>query len=157
MAEALCPWNAIEALEARCCDPTFPVCWRAFVLACGEVVLPGLPAEAHGWVDAAAAFDRGERSAAELAALSSAAWSFHRGRAESDPWPVQCGLLVVMTGLGVGFDACRWHEGAWHFLNCCGAAGVSDEALAGLLRQHFGPLLPGSPDAEPGAAADGGG
>ncbi len=156
MAEALCPWDAVEALEARCGDPSFPARWRAFVLSCGEAVLPGLPAEARAWAEAAAGFDRGERSANELAALSTAAWAFHRGRADSDPWPVQCGLLVVMTGLGVGFEADRWYEGAWHFLNCCEAAGVPDGVLAGLLRQHFGPLLPEPRHAEPGAAADGG-
>jgi hypothetical protein len=142
MAEALCPWDAIETLEVHCGDRTFPARWRAFVLACGEAVLTGLPAEAREWAEAAAGFDRGERSAAELAALSSAAWAFHRGRAESDPWPVQSGLLVVMTGLGVGFDAHRWHEGAWHFLNACETAGVPDDVLTGLLRRHFGPLLP---------------
>lgn len=142
MAEALCPWDVIEALEAHCDDPMFPARWRAFVLACGETVLPSLPAESHNWAEAAAGFDCGERSAAELAALSSAAWAFHRGRVDSDPWPVQCGLLVVMTGLGVGFDAGRWGEEAWHFLNCCESAGVPDDALADLLHRHFGPLLP---------------
>jgi hypothetical protein len=46
-----------------------------------------------------------------------------------------------MTGLAVGFEADRWHERAWHFLNSCEAAGVPDEVLTRLLRRHFGPLL----------------
>jgi hypothetical protein len=141
MVEALCPWAVIEVLEARCGDPTFPARWRDFVLACGEAVLPSLPVEAREWANAAAGFDGGKRTAAELAALGSAAWAFHRSRAESDPWPVQCGLLVVMTGLAVGFEADRWHERAWHFLNSCEAAGVPEEVLTRLLRRHFGPQL----------------
>jgi hypothetical protein len=142
MGEFLCPWDTIEVLEARAGDPRFPACWRSFVLACGEFVLPDLPAEAREWAECATGFDRGERTADDLSTLSSTAWTFYRNRIDSDPVPVQSGLLIIMTGLGIGFDAGRWCEGAWHFLNCCEEAGLSHEVLAGLLQFHFGSLLP---------------
>jgi hypothetical protein len=105
--------------------------------------------EARNWAEAAAGFERGERTIAEMAALSSAAWAFYRGRVDSDSWAIQCGLLVVMTSLGVGFDVNRWGEGAWHFLNCCEAAGVSDTTLSEMLVRHFGPLLPEQNHSDP--------
>jgi uncharacterized protein (TIGR02996 family) len=141
------PWDAIESLEARYDDPTFLGRWRNFVLACGEAIRPDLPAEARDWLDAAASFDRGERSATELADLYAVARAFDSDRASSDPWPVQCRLTVVMTALGVrfsgfdGVDASRWHEGAWHFLNCGESAGLPGSLLMRFLRWHFGALL----------------
>ena len=142
MAEGLCPWDVIEVLESQCNDPTFAARWRAFVVACGVLVLPSLPAEARMWSEGAVGFDSGERTATELAAIYHAALDFHRDRVATYSWPMECGLLVVMSGLNVGFEAVGWCEGAWHFLNCCEAAGVPDEGLAELLRRHFADLLP---------------
>ncbi|ODA34415.1 hypothetical protein A6X21_17280 [Planctopirus hydrillae] len=58
MEESHSPWDEIEKLEMQCGDVSFSARWRAFVLACGNAVLPGLPLEARGWAEAAAKFDR---------------------------------------------------------------------------------------------------
>ena len=141
MVTAECPWEAIERLEARARHRTFPARWRGFARACGEAVLPDLPAEARAWAHAAAGYDRGERSAADLAALSADAWAFYQARGDADSPAVRSGLLVVMTGLGTGFRAGTWYDGAWHFLHRCAEAGLPDDLLRALLGQHFGPLL----------------
>lgn len=135
------PWDALDRLEAKCSDPTFPGRWSNFVLACAESILPGLPAETRDWVEAAAQFDRGERLATELKELYETAEVLDRSRDNSDPWPIRYGQIVALTALGVrfaGFDTSRWHEGAWHFLNCCEAAGLSHSLLFALLQRHFG-------------------
>jgi len=100
--ETRCPWAMIERLEAKHDTPGFWSQWQGFVQACGVAVLPGLPAEAKVWVEAAGAYGRGELPATNLAELATAALRLYQSRRGSDPWPVQCGLLVTMTTLGTG-------------------------------------------------------
>jgi hypothetical protein len=138
MDRIMCPWDAIELLEAQVRKPAFPERWRRFVRACSEAIVDQLPAEARTWLDAAAAYDRGEKTEAELAALSAAAWQLHLSRQKTDPWSVQRGLVVVMTTLGTGINRSRWYEGAWHFLHACSAAGLSDGQLRVFLKDAFG-------------------
>ena len=151
MDKADCPWDIIERLESAAgVEASFPARWTAFVRSCGRLIdLRHLP-EAAAWLKAADDFDNGLRSAEELTALFKDAWPFARKVRDSLSAADYGALLIAMTSLGnriAPFEASRWYERAWHFLNGCEAAGISDERLARLLSEHFGAILPGGPSA----------
>jgi hypothetical protein len=141
MDSGFSPWDALDELNTRAgTDASFPRRWRAFVRSCGELVKGAATPEALCWLKVADDFDCGLRSAAELDAAFKEAWAFFLSVQDSLPWPTQNALLIVMTSLGTGFDADRWYERAWHFFHSCETAGATEEQLAHLLSEHFGPL-----------------
>ncbi len=112
--------------------------WRKFLRACAVELLDRLPPEAVEWMAQADRCEASERYAGELVYLRERAWEFYRAQQPAANEAQLCALYVAMYRLlPLKEDWLQDDDQTCNFVECCLVAGMRNERLNRLLREHF--------------------
>ena len=131
-------WDALAQVEENW-DRRCRKNWPKFLRACAVALLDRLPPEAAEWIAEADRFENGERSKRQWIEARQRAWQSYNARLDSATHAERCALYVALYRL-------LPHKADWpteeycetcNFIECCFVAGITNEVLSRLFREHL--------------------